>query len=349
MRFLTIAPNTTILKPIADNIFAELESLNHETELITMRNFYFDCSYLMRKLYKFGIKSYERKYDQKLLAEFTEHCNRFRPDFVLVLNAWNVPPIVQEFMSNYKTVLWLWDSVNHSPLLEKFADTVDEVFCFEYDDISRLVCNGKIHYLPLCANDRVYYPADRERDIDISFVGMASKLRLDTLEKVCERAIRNGWTVKLGGILYNDKHFWKEYLFKHKYPHLAKFVDNRIFAPEEVAELYRRSKICLNINTVKHRSLSPRTFEICATKSFQLMNAGQESHGLMNLDTDLVTYNDIDDLLSKIEYYLDNENLREQIAQAGYNSVMKNCTLKKSVERLFAESQVIRQIREGKS
>ncbi|MBQ7704966.1 MAG: glycosyltransferase family 1 protein [Selenomonadaceae bacterium] len=46
--------------------------------------------------------------------------------------------------------------------------------------------------------------------------------------------------------------------------------------------------------------------------------------------------------MEKIKFFLENDELREKIALAGYNSVMKNCTLKKSVEKLLAESEIVR-------
>ena len=62
----------------------------------------------------------------------------------------------------------------------------------------------------------------------------------------------------------------------------------------------------------------------------------------MNLETDLATFDGAEDLVEKVEYYLANDELREKIALAGYNAVIKNCTMKKSVEKLFAESEILR-------
>lgn len=342
MRFLVIAPPS----PITDGIFNELRALkNFEPELFTMNLFYFSSSYLERKIYKLGVKISERKFNHTLINNLNDRLEKFRPDFLLILNGSNVPRDVQKFIAGREIILWAWDSVKNFSETEGFTEIADEIFCFEQGDLKYL--SGKnltAHYLPLGANEKIYFPLEKKRDVDISFVGLASKERLEILERVCEMAYQKNFSVKVGGIFYDAKHFWKKYFFERRYPNLAKFLENRIFAPEEVADLYRRSKICLNINTAAHKSLSPRTFEICATKSFQLMNAGQNSCGLVNFGKDIAIFQDTNDLIEKIIFYLSQENLRKEIALNGYNSVMKNCTLKKSVEKLFSESEVIKNL-----
>ena len=344
MKILVIAPANDQLRPISNSIFNEWKARgeNYELEMIEMNIFYLDCTYFQRKLYKLGYKTAANNYDKNLIAGLEKKCMQFKPDCILILNGAHVPIAVSKFLTKYKVIVWLWDSFRRGNSLVKTVDLANEIFCFEYEDLEFLKGKGKpVHYLPLGANDKVYFPRDIERDIDICFIGLASKERLFFLNKICEQAVKKNWRVKIGGIFYDSQHFWKKYIFRNRQPYLAKYVENRIFSQEEVADLYCRSKICVNINTTIHHSLSPRTFEICATKSFQLMNSGQNSHGLMNLETDIVTFDGVEDLLEKVNFYLENDELREKIADAGYNSVMKNCTMKKSVEKLLAESEIL--------
>ena len=346
MKILIVAPKDIRRLPIAESISNEFKNFGHENKIFVVDSFYESCSYFQRKIYKLGYKHSEKIYNENLMAELSKMYAEFQPNFILILDGTNVPPPIQEFLTRYKTVLWLWDSFKRFEHLTKFTSLVKEIFCFEYDDIEDLrQKNIPAHYLPLGANEKIYFPAECEKDIDISFIGWQSKERLEILEKVCKRARQKNWTVKIGGPFHDNKYFWKKYLFGRRNKNLAKFLENRMFEPEEVAALYRRSKICLNINVSMHKSLNPRTFEICATKSFQLMNSGQNSCGFINLETDLATFDNAEDLLEKIEFYLANDELREKIAENGYNSVMKNCTIKKSVERLLAESEIVRSLK----
>mgnify|MGYP000872528072 CR=1 FL=1 len=116
-----------------------------------------------------------------------------------------------------------------------------------------------------------------------------------------------------------------------------RILANRELSPEEVAGIYRRSKIVLNINNDVHQSISPRTLEILATRTFQLMNGGQQSNGTLDFDRDLVQYEDVDDLIRKIDYYLQHDDARAQIAQDGERSVQgysMNELVKRMVEAL---------------
>lgn len=340
MRFIVTAPSQPQVAAIAKSIHGELKNFCAEDDMkfLTLPDFYDNCSYFERRISKLGFKNFERNYNKNLILELEKLCENFQPDFILVLNGLNIPIAIQKFLARYKIILWLWDSVKNYPRLQNFVNCAAEIFCFEYDDVEYLQekYNLAAQYLPLGADTKIFSPKENlPRDIDVSFIGTASKLRIKLLEKICERALAENWRVQIGGHFYDAKHFWKKYLFGVKNSALAKFLDNRYYSPNEAANLYRRSKICLNINTVQHKSLSPRTFEICATKSFQLMNDGQNSCGLMNLEKDLATFDSAEDLIEKISFYLANENLREEIAQSGYNSVLKNCTLKKSVEKIL--------------
>ena len=72
------------------------------------------------------------------------------------------------------------------------------------------------------------------------------------------------------------------------------------------------------------------------------MNVGQKSNGYMNFDVDLAIYDDAEDLIEKIKFYLADSELREKIAASGYKSVVENCMPKKLVEKFLATSEVLK-------
>ena len=346
MRFLVTTPGDTQVQAIAGAVLEELKRFcpRAEIELVPIYDFHLKATYFERRISKLGLKNYKRLYHEKLTAEFMAKCQEFEPDFILVLGGVVDFAPMLEFLSRYRVILWLWDSYRRFSGLINLVRVSSEVFCFEYEDLAELrgQLSVPVEYLPLGADAKIYSPAECERDVDISFVGAPRKERVKILEKVCALALERNWSVKIVGPFLQERHFYKKIFFRFKNSHLVKCIDRDYTSPNETAELYRRSKICLNINTVEHHSLSPRTFEICATRSFQLMNGGQAAHGLMNLETDLVTFDSVEDLLAKIEFYLAHDELREKIARAGYESTLKNCTLEKSVAKLCAASEIMR-------
>ena len=53
------------------------------------------------------------------------------------------------------------------------------------------------------------------------------------------------------------------------------------------------------------------------------MNKGQESNGTLNLDSDLVMFENDADLLQKIRYFISNEKERIRIMEKGHMDVQK--------------------------
>ena len=69
-----------------------------------------------------------------------------------------------------------------------------------------------------------------------------------------------------------------------------------------------------------------RTFETLGCKTFLLTNETENLNKLFKIGEHLDTYTTKEDLLYKINYYLSNEEIRNKIADNGYNEVRKNHT-----------------------
>ena len=106
--------------------------------------------------------------------------------------------------------------------------------------------------------------------------------------------------------------------FRKRHPCLYKYIKNKIFSLEEVADIYKKSKICINISVSEHKSINPRTFEILASGALQLINIGQKANGNIRLGKDVIEFHDSADLLKLISYYLSNGMERYRIAKSGY-------------------------------
>ena len=93
---------------------------------------------------------------------------------------------------------------------------------------------------------------------------------------------------------------------------------NRPLYGNDVAELYRNTKINLNIHIGCHKGFNPRTFEIIAGSNFELCDFRDEADDFGLLDGEHFSlYQDIEDCIRKIDYYLNNDEIRNRIAQNG--------------------------------
>ncbi len=100
------------------------------------------------------------------------------------------------------------------------------------------------------------------------------------------------------------------------------FFGNRLF--EEAAEKFCQSKIVFNIS-IKD-DINMRVFETLSTKSFLLTNRIPTMTELFEDGKHLVMYDSPDDMIDKAKYYLEHDDERNAIAQAGFEEVRSKHT-----------------------
>lgn len=106
--------------------------------------------------------------------------------------------------------------------------------------------------------------------------------------------------------------------------------------PERTANIYRQSKIVLNISRGNYEGYtSMRLWNIMACGSFALTKKIESIH-LLGLEdgVHLASWSDTNDLHNKIDYYLNHPEEREKIAKAGQDFTLKNRTWKTFVAGL---------------
>lgn len=92
----------------------------------------------------------------------------------------------------------------------------------------------------------------------------------------------------------------------------------------EMPLVFHYSKINLNITSKSIREGLPlRIFDILGCGGFLITNYQAELPDLFVPDEDLVVYESDEDLLEKINYYLNHDNVRKEIAHNGYEKVCK--------------------------
>ncbi|MGM0882776.1 MAG: CgeB family protein [Bacillota bacterium] len=121
------------------------------------------------------------------------------------------------------------------------------------------------------------------------------------------------------------------------YSRLKSSIQTKWLTPEETANYYNGAKIVINLHRSPHDetfnknsaripacTTNPRTFEICASGTFLLTDAREDLTGLYVSGRDLIVYSSPEELVSKIEYYLRNEEERNQIALSGLDHTVRN-------------------------
>lgn len=100
--------------------------------------------------------------------------------------------------------------------------------------------------------------------------------------------------------------------------------------------VFKTAKINLNITLRSIRSGIPlRAMDIMGCGGFLLTNYQEEFLDYFVPDEDFVFYTDYDDLMSKVEYYLEHEEKRKRIALNGYHKVKKNHTFEQRMQEIL--------------
>jgi glycosyltransferase involved in cell wall biosynthesis len=82
----------------------------------------------------------------------------------------------------------------------------------------------------------------------------------------------------------------------------------------------------IHINCNISDDINYRTFETTGCGTFLITNYTPGLEKLFDIGKEIVVYESIEDLDSKVKYYLENEEEREKIAKAGYEKSVKNHT-----------------------
>lgn len=243
-----------------------------------------------------------------------------------------------------KKVLIFADAVKFVGNVEQNYKLYDKVVVFEPKDVNYLKEKYGINAAlsEVCVDTTIYCNDDllTEKKYDLSFVGVFTKERGNFFEEIAKYAYDRNLKMVWYGRFWREKYWWQKLFgrkkFALKYPYISKFCRNIPIGPEDVAVLYKQSKICLNKHVARHEGMGYRVFEIMGSNNFQLCDKRiqAENYGLSN-GSNIVFYESAKDCVNKIEYYLKNDELREKIARKGTELVRDRYTSEKVMQRLI--------------
>lgn len=176
------------------------------------------------------------------------------------------------------------------------AREFDWVFCNQMRAVEDFVRDGipqeRCIWLPHAAEPKAYPKKEMIKKYDVGFIGNVGDWnRVDFLDR----------------------------MFK-EFPNF--FYGKRLF--EEAADIFSQSKIVLNIS-IKD-DINMRVFEALSTGSLLLTNELPTLPHLFQDGVHLVTYKTLDEAVEKAKYYIEHDDERDRIAEAGYKEFIKKHT-----------------------
>ena len=141
---------------------------------------------------------------------------------------------------------------------------------------------------------------------------------------------------------YGERGYWlnkiKEFCLKKKKKYNLP-LGHGAFLPwsfKDINEFYNQTKINLSFAPKEPpgRIVNLRTFEICMSGNFQLMQYTPCVEEYFEIDEEIVCWRNKKELFEKIIYYLENKDEREKIAKKGYKRAIENHTWSKRIETI---------------
>lgn len=163
--------------------------------------------------------------------------------------------------------------------------------------------------LPHAVRRNLYTGAERERTFDLAWVGQTRgalyRRRESLLPELAKSFRMNEWTRK--------------------------------HSPEDLAEVYRTSRIVVNIGRDDYpQDANLRTFEAMAAGALLITSLPSELVGLDFVDgSHFAGYRKKEELFALLRHYLDNEQARLRVASAAREKVLREHTYETRVEMLF--------------
>lgn len=262
---------------------------------------------------------------------------QIKPDLVIVFNGLNyvtTETVLGLRKRGIRTAVWFTDDPYYADLSGAIALNYDIVFTQELScvDWYRSLGCKEVHYIPLAVSMDIYRPlrVDEQLHTDICFLGSGYRNRIALFDAIAP-LLASHKTLIAGR--------WWERLEQYKL--LEPFIhgEEAWLGAEDTTRRYASAKIVINchrahdddeINSNQQRiqalSLNPRTFEIAATGTLQMVDARADLARFYIAGQEIETFSSPEELSSKINYYLHHEGQRRQIALKGLARTIRDHT-----------------------
>src|SRR5689334_6929913 len=254
------------------------------------------ASGLRRAARDMRVEAGEAWWDDPQLEEKISH---FTPDLIFIVHGRRFVQRWGTTFRRYRTAVWLVDEPYEVDDTASWSDRFDFVFVNDRSTVSR---HRNASYLPTAFDPELHYDENRKRDYDVGFVGGYNSVRERNLLALARAGCLN---YVVGGP-------WRE-------AELQKLSLSPNLAPAAVAELYRRTKIVVNVFREVHHynrdaipatALNPRVYEALACGALIVSEPRAE---LAQVFTDLPTFSNPEHLVALVRELLSNRDKRETV------------------------------------
>lgn len=212
-----------------------------------------------------------------------------------------------------------------------------------YEHLNELLQKSNINILSNESN----FPYEFKWRVLVRLVGMLSMLPvryLNLLRRIPKSAIKKvvDWAILSKEMLLKPEylvvpyeHKFGAYFFEKK--PLKKIFPGRVNplldGGKDYMSMIANSKIVINFHRDENADIGNiRCFEATGVGACLLTDRGESLSEFFDVENEVVTFNTVDECLSKIDYLLSNPSERERIARNGQKKTLQNFTVQKRCE-----------------
>ncbi len=345
LRILVVSPIYGGSLPIAGYCERSLKKLGHDVQL-------FDSSMFerpFRKTLAMKIDTENAEVLNRLFLHILSEmivatCHDYKPDIVLALSQAPVSKNALERISanGIVTAYWFVEDFNYMTYWQQYAPLYDCYFTIQdgtfFQELKKAGCRN-FSYLPLAADPMIHGKIDlssderREYGSDISFMGAG---------------YFNRQKLFMGLMDYDFKIWGNEWDIRSPLWQIVQRNGSRV-STEDAVKIFNATRVNINlhssacINGVCNGDfINPRTFEIASCGAFQLVDRREYLQRHFAIGSEIETYQDIEELRHKIDYYLKNDYKRIRMAERAAQRVSDNHTY---IHRMSELISVVRSVR----
>ena len=320
-KILVISPLYGGSHPLARYAARGFSSLGHQAELLDFAPFYPAYQSLTQITPDGRVVG---KLTQSLLGLLGEailaRVRHFQPDLIFALaQAPLDAPLIRTLKEQGPLLAyWFVEDFRVMPYWRDLAPAADVFFVLQKEPFFKELKGlgvKKYAFLPLAADPEVYRPltlspVDRRRyGADLAFVGAGYPNRRQLFQALTD------FDFKIWGSDWD--------LNSPLSPH----IQNRgaRVSEEEAAKIFNATRINLNLHSSPFHDginpegdyLNPRVFDLAAAGAFQLVDRRSQLPQFFAPETEMATFASVTELREKIAYFLEHEEERRMVAQAG--------------------------------
>ncbi len=331
---------------IAQNLMQALQNKGHTCHYIDIKNYNKKRFFAIRRhLARALTRQQSYYYYPKLSKSIEGEIVKTAPDTIIVTGfayAYLSLTRLKQLKKQLKARLYLIDTDSGS-LFEypkKLAyfmrhelTNYDKVFCFskKISDYMNKMEHHTVEWFPCGAEalPQTSVQTSAEKSCDVLFYGTPGGMRrIFCLEQLSDYNLE----------VYGKR--WKNYKHVISNALFAKITHADIWG-EHLIKTIHQSKIILNINSTQWHSIETgvnlRIFDILAMGGFLLTEHCEELNELFSIGQEFETFKSHEEMLDKVNYYLQHEDKRKRIAQAGHAKILRDFTWDKRVNQILKQ------------